>query len=57
MAQVGGSQVITEGYLIKKAENWKRTSVQEQKIVYFLCNMIFWVQHIDCYKAFWKGCL
>lgn len=51
MAQVGGSQVITEGYLIKKAE------VQEQKIVYFLCNMIFWVQHIDCYKAFWKGCL
>lgn len=23
MAQVGGSQVITEEYLIKKAENWK----------------------------------
>lgn len=35
MAQAGGSQVVIEEYLIKK------TLVQEQKIVDFLCNMIF----------------
>lgn len=51
MAQAGGSQVVIEEYLIKK------TSVQEQKIGDFLCNMILWVQYIDCYKAFWKSCL
>lgn len=34
MAQAGGSQVVIEEYLIKK------TSVQEQKIGDFLCNMV-----------------